>query len=204
MAQEHSRNEKAGLDSRIERTAAASVSAVTTNIDWALSQLNVSDAFGRMREQSVDMSYEHSPDEKANFDPGSEETEIVAVSAAHTDYHSALLQIIESAANDPRRLRRLVYELARTNLNEEIRRRSSILSLDDVRESVLALQTAIARVEVGMSRSEPPDIRIPRVDTRLQRSDDGLAHEEAADVGPRRIASHPRGPVGAAPVVHAR
>ena len=43
----------------------------------------------------------------------------VAPSAAPSHYQAALLQIINSTANNPQQLRRLVYELARTNLKRD-------------------------------------------------------------------------------------
>jgi hypothetical protein len=199
--------EKAELDARGKTAEVVTVKAAPTartnaaESDSALPHAKVADAAVRVRRQTVDMADGDSADEQANFAPVGEQTGIVAVGAAHTDYHSALLQIIESASNDPRQLRRLVYELARTNLNKEARQRSSALNPDDVRESVLALETAIARVEVGLSRGERPDIPVPRGATRLQRADDGLAREEVSNVAPRRIASHPTSPVVAAPVV---
>jgi hypothetical protein len=47
-------------------------------------------AFGRVRRRNVDMAYERSPNEKAISDSSGKGTEIVAASAAPTDYQSAL------------------------------------------------------------------------------------------------------------------
>jgi hypothetical protein len=151
-----------------------------------LRQRSILYAFGRVRRRNVDMAYERSPNEKAISKSGGEGTEIVAASAAPTDYQSALLQIIESAASDPRQLRRLVYELARQNLKKETSQRDCTLTPNDVRESVLALETAIARVEADSSRGARADMRLPRLHTMLEPPDDAMAQERLVDVKPWR------------------
>jgi hypothetical protein len=89
----------------------------------------------------------------------------VPASAAPTDYQSTLLEIIESAAHDPRQLRRLVYELARMNLKREIWQKDRSLTPLGVREAMLALETAIKRVEVDCSRGELNNMQLPRLTT---------------------------------------
>jgi hypothetical protein len=181
-----------------EKPEIVNVPAPAVGNDSALSLLNELCAPGEVRKQNVDMAYEDSRYEKAKFDSGSERTEIVPVGATPADYHAALLQIIEQAATDPRQLRRLVYEFARTNLKTETRPGSSALSPADIRECELALETAIARVEVGLSRGERTDFRLPGADTGRQPPDDGLTREEPADAEPRLVASNATRPTGAA------
>ena len=45
----------------------------------------------------------------------------VPAGAATFSYQSTLLSIIEAATNDPAGLRRVIYDLARMNLKQEIR-----------------------------------------------------------------------------------
>ena len=75
---------------------------------------------------------------------------IATVRATPADYQQALLQIIEEAENDPRQLRNVVYELARTNLKKEIELDHASVTPDDVG----ALETAISRIEIDASRWE--------------------------------------------------
>ena len=121
------------------------------------------------------MAPEDVRDEKTSFDPRVEIAETVAASAAPTDYQSVLLQIIELAGNDPRELRGLVYELARTSLAKEIERgRSTPVDLKD-------LESAITRVEGDWSRRDRSDTRRPRFDMGPEQLDEGLARKEVLD-----------------------
>ena len=171
--------------------------------DSVLSLSNVAAGeFDRLRNQDT-ISSEGS-DSKKNVEPRSAGNEIAPVGAVALEYQSALLEMIEAASNDPRQIRSLVYELARTNLVRETWESDSVLTLRDVRERLLALEKAIARVEVGLSGSERTANSIPRLDT--EPLDGELAQEEALgdesrDATPRRIARNPKKPVSG-PVAH--
>jgi hypothetical protein len=78
----------------------------------------------------------------------------VPAGLATSSYQLTLLHIIETAANDPAGLRRVIYDLARMNLKQEIRVSRPLLTPAKARECLQALETAIARVESDLSRSE--------------------------------------------------
>jgi hypothetical protein len=122
------------------------------NNNRAFSLLDAVDASGRVRKR-YGMTGEESHSKEVKFAARGRQAQNISVSSVPTDYQSALLQIIESAVNDPRELRRLIYELARANLNREIGQGDTALGRDEMPECVLALETAIARVEVDLSRS---------------------------------------------------
>jgi hypothetical protein len=92
-----------------------------------------------------------------------------------------LLQIIESAASDPRQLRRLVYELARQNLKKETSQRGCSLTPVDIRESVLLWKRQL-RVEADSPRGARADMRLPRLHTMLEPPEDAVAQESLVDV----------------------
>src|ERR1700681_78747 len=86
--------------------------------------------------------------------PRNDTNDSISATGAPSNYQLALLKIIESVANDPRHLRKIVYELARMNLKRETWQRTPPLSASEVKECMLALETAIARVEADSSRGE--------------------------------------------------
>jgi hypothetical protein len=146
--------------------------AIAAN-DAAATSLNEPGAAGQPREQKGDSASEYQR-RKPNLEARRDWPDMVSIDPAAADYYSALLQVIESAANDPRELRRLVYELARTSLQKDPDQGGSAPTPDDVRD----LETAIARVEVDLSRMEHSDIRLSRLDAGPQHLDDGLAQEQ--------------------------
>jgi hypothetical protein len=76
------------------------------------------------------MSYEHQADGKDSIPLGNETSRDASGAAAPSNFQSALFQMIESAAQNPGELRRVVYEVARANLRREIwRRKPSLPSL---------------------------------------------------------------------------
>jgi hypothetical protein len=103
--------------------------------------------------------------------PGSD---IVSVEPATADYHVALLQIIESAARDPCELRKIVYELARTSLARE----PGQGGLTPDPHEMVALETAIARVEATLSWRQHSDMRLSGFGTGLEHFDDGLVRDK--------------------------
>jgi hypothetical protein len=100
-------------------------------------------------------------DGKLRNEPRSGKPAGISAIGAPANYQSALLKIIEYAENDPRQLRWNVYELARMNLRREIRQRRPPLTAFEEKECMLALETAIARVEADSSRAELADMRFP-------------------------------------------
>jgi hypothetical protein len=120
-------------------------------------------------ELTVERTSEHLRRNRPNFDFRTDQADIVAVNRATTEYQAALLQIIESAANDPRELRRLVYELARASAQKEPGHGSSP-SPGDMRD----LEAAIARIEVDLSRVENSNVRLSGFDAGPD-VNDGLA-----------------------------
>jgi hypothetical protein len=90
---------------------------------------------------------------------------VVAARAAPTDYQFTLLKIIQATSEDPGRVRKLVYELARATLKKHIWTSDSGLSNREAQDCMQALETAIARVEEDSSRPELADARFPRLAT---------------------------------------
>jgi hypothetical protein len=157
------------LDAAGETTKAVLAGSVFADDD-APTASSRSGAFGETK--VVDAAPDDVLDEKANFNPRVEVAEIIAGPA---DYHSVLLQIVELAGNDPRELRGLVYELARTSLAKEIETgRSAPKDLKD-------LESAIARVEGDLSRGDRSDPPLPGFDIEPQQLDEGSARKKVPD-----------------------
>jgi hypothetical protein len=110
------------------------------------------------------MSYEHQADGKDSIPLGNETSRDASGAAAPSNFQSALFQMIESAAQNPGELRRVVYEVARANLRREIWRRKPSLTAIEVQECMLALETAISRVEADSARGEYANISLPRLE----------------------------------------
>jgi hypothetical protein len=208
---EPSRRETASLGSDSERAKIVAVKGTPTKAsadghpyageapsDSSLSSV-AADEFGRLIKQHAAIGYEHSSLTPPNIDSVTKVTEIAPIGMATPDYHSAILEIINSVTDNPPQLRRLVYELARANFAKQTWQKDSVLTPKDVKECVLALEMAIARVEVGLGERE--HISIPRLDSRPQRFDEGSAQHTIPAAWPRRITNNPSASVGAAPVV---
>jgi hypothetical protein len=134
-----------------------------------LSLLSELCAAGTVSSPSVNAASDGSRYRKINFHLRDETSEAAAVDATAADYQSALLQIIDSAANDPRELRRVVYELARTNLRTE----TGLGGFAPNPVDITSLEAAIARVEINLLRRERSDGGL-RFDTGPQHLNDGL------------------------------
>src|ERR1700722_15872900 len=78
----------------------------------------------------------------------------LSAASTPTSFQSALLQMIEVAGKNPSELRRFVYEVARANLRRETWGRRPALTAVEVKECMLALETAISRVEADSVRAE--------------------------------------------------
>jgi hypothetical protein len=150
-----SRDEMPSFDSPNNPTVSAMPAdpANPENNNRAFSLLDAVDGSGRVRRRHGIVTGEGGRSKEVRFETRGRQAQNISVSSVPTDYQSALLQIIESAVNDPRELRRLIYELARADLNREIGQGDTALGRDEMPECVLALETAIARVEIDLSRS---------------------------------------------------
>lgn len=113
----------------------------------------------------------------------------VPASAAPSAYQATLLRIIESTTNDPAQLRRLVYELARLNLKRETWQANPTFTPAEVRECLLALETAIGRVESDFARAELTDLAFPRLSSDPAQLVDHGTREEPTRPQPLPIAS---------------
>lgn len=77
----------------------------------------------------------------------------ISVGSPNANFHSVLLNVIDSTKEDPAYARSLVYELARIKLTKEAWRNSS-LSHSELRTYLKALNTAIDDVEAVSAREE--------------------------------------------------
>ena len=179
------RPNKADFNFRVEKTetdATGSIPAAREDSEPTIFHSSMSDV-GRVRKPNVGKENRHSSDEKTYLDSHHENAQIIPVGSAPTDYQSALLRIINSAANDPRQLRWLVYELARENLNKQAGQGRSALAPGEIRESVLALETAIARVEIDLHGARARICRLLRLEPGPEHLDDDLVRANPVGVG---------------------
>src|SRR5262245_36819146 len=70
---------------------------------------------------------------------------------------SVLVAIIESARDDPAQLRRLVYEVARANLEKQASQSVRPLTPGEIIEGTRALEAAIACVEASVTPEKQPE-----------------------------------------------
>jgi hypothetical protein len=80
--------------------------------------------------------------------------ESLATNLPAVDFSSVLARTIESIRDDPAQLRNAVYELARIKLQREVWQRTPPMSILETRRLMLALETAIERVETSSSQQE--------------------------------------------------
>ena len=80
------------------------------------------------------------------------------------DFSSVLARTIESIKDDPAQLRNAIYELARIKLQREAWQANPPLSILEQRRLMLALETAIERVETISSQQDGP--RLPQEQQR--------------------------------------
>jgi hypothetical protein len=140
----------------------------------------------RPRGRSLKMPSDHPRDDQRPDVPHDEKPSGVSVASAPSEYQTALLQIIESTTNDPRKLRKLVYELARMNLKKESWQRRPSLTSAEVKECMHALETAISRVETDSSHGDATDVQLPRLESDPERLVDS-ARTEIADLRTPRL-----------------
>jgi hypothetical protein len=78
----------------------------------------------------------------------------LATNSPPVDFSSVLSRTIESIRGDPAHLRNAIYELARINLQREALLRDPPMGILEVRRLMLALETAIERVETISSQRD--------------------------------------------------
>ena len=69
------------------------------------------------------------------------------------DYYSVLASVIMASARDNAQLRRIVYELARSKLRQQLAWKTEELSLSEKAQQLLALETAIEQVEADLAKN---------------------------------------------------
>ena len=108
----------------------------------------------------------------------------VPTKSAELDFSLVLARVIGSIENDPAQLRNVVYELARIKLEREVWQRHPPLSMAEIRQLMLSLDTAINCVESVSLRHDK---------SRALRSLDRLI--ESSGTRPNHSISNERKPV---------
>src|SRR5215470_2398356 len=75
----------------------------------------------------------------------------LATSQPVNDFSTVLTRTIESVKNDPAQFRNLIYEMARVQLQKDAWHRNPPMNILELRRMMLALETAIERVETASS-----------------------------------------------------
>lgn len=86
---------------------------------------------------------------------------IPATGLSQTDFTLVLSRMIASLKDDPSQLRNAIYEFARVKLQQMAWDRSPPLSVLETRRLMLALETAIERIETASSQHDPSHLRQP-------------------------------------------
>ena len=68
------------------------------------------------------------------------------------DYYSVLASVIMASAQDNAPLRRLIYELARSKLRQQLAWQTEELSNSERAQQLLALETAIEQIEADLAK----------------------------------------------------
>jgi hypothetical protein len=71
------------------------------------------------------------------------------------DYYSLLAGAVMASARDDAPKRRVIYELARSELRQELRRRSRVLAASTQAQELRALEAAIEQIEVELAQAIP-------------------------------------------------
>ena len=114
----------------------------------------------------------------------SDDARNVPTTSAELDFSLVLARVIGSIENDPAQLRNVVYELARIKLEREVWQRHPPLSMAEIRQLMLSLDTAINCVESVSLRHD---------ESRALRSLDRLI--ESSGTRPNHSISNERKPV---------
>jgi hypothetical protein len=120
----------------------------------------------------------------------------LAATTPQLDFSSVLGRTIASVREDPAQLRNVIYELARVKLQREAWARNPRMSVLETRRLMLALETAIERVET-LSSGQDAVCGLQLQPPLLESSSSGV---RAANVSPLALA-HKRRWSGAAPML---
>ena len=93
----------------------------------------------------------------------------VPTTSTELDFSLVLARVIGSIENDPAQLRNVVYELARIKLEREVWQRHPPLSMAEIRELMLSLDTAINCVE-NVSLRHDESRALPSLDRLIESS----------------------------------
>ena len=94
--------------------------------------------------------------------PRSDQGTLLAASSPEIDFSLVLARMIQSMREDPAQLRNSIYELARIKLQQEAWRRSPPMNILEMRRLMLALETAIERVEtISVQEDELRRLLVP-------------------------------------------
>jgi hypothetical protein len=99
----------------------------------------------------------------------SEHAKNVPTTSAELDFSLVLARVIGSIENDPAQLRNVVYELARIKLEREVWQRQPPLSMAEIRQLMLSLDTAINCVE-SVSLRHDGSRALPSLDRLIESS----------------------------------
>ena len=72
------------------------------------------------------------------------------------DYYSVLASVIMTSAQDNAPLRRLIYELARSKLRQQLAWQTEGLSNSERAQQLLELETAIEQIEADLAKNTRP------------------------------------------------
>lgn len=89
--------------------------------------------------------------------------QLQAVGEALSGAYTALSAVIESSKDDPAQLRRLVYELARSNLERQACRTDPPLNPSEIVDGTRALEAVIARIEAEASQQDRADFLLTQL-----------------------------------------
>src|SRR5690242_6222218 len=95
------------------------------------------------------------------------------------DFSQVLVRTIESVSNDPAQFRNLIYEMARVQLQKEAWHRDPPMGILELRRIMLALETAIERVETASARHHAVPLLAPGSAAIADFEDDDLFEPEA-------------------------
>jgi hypothetical protein len=104
------------------------------------------------------------------------------------DFSLVLLKTIEAVKNDPAQFRNLIYEMARVHLQKEAWHRDPPMNILELRRMMLALETAIERVETASAQRDAMPLLAPASAVIAEPSADQVArHAPIEVIDPPRI-----------------
>src|SRR5262245_45107385 len=100
------------------------------------------------------------------------------------DFSVVLARTIESVQQDPAQFRNLIYEMARVHLQREAWRQNPPMNILELRRTMLALETAIERVETRAAQGDVVATFAPSALLESSAHDGGVLIDQA----PRLVA----------------